>query len=91
MIIYTGGTIGMINQPGSNSLTPFDFEQILRHVPEIEKFGFNGKEVSFVGDTYHDFANINQIIDTCKKVNIYSLLKTYTNKFTFLQFFLLKH
>jgi len=41
MIIYTGGTIGMINQPGSNSLTPFDFEQILRHVPEIEKFGFN--------------------------------------------------
>ncbi len=41
MIIYTGGTIGMINQPGSHSLTPFDFEQILKHVPEIEKFGFN--------------------------------------------------
>ena len=41
MIIYTGGTIGMINQPGSHSLTPFNFEQILRHVPEIEKFGFN--------------------------------------------------
>ena len=40
MIIYTGGTIGMINQPGSRSLTPFDFEQILRHVPEIDKFGF---------------------------------------------------
>ena len=40
MIIYTGGTIGMINQPGSRSLTPFDFDQILRHVPEIEKFGF---------------------------------------------------
>ncbi|KPL12036.1 MAG: 1-alkyl-2-acetylglycerophosphocholine esterase [Bacteroides sp. SM1_62] len=40
MIIYTGGTIGMINQPGSRSLTPFDFEQILRHVPEIEKFGY---------------------------------------------------
>ncbi len=40
MIIYTGGTIGMINQPGSRSLAPFDFEQILRHVPEIEKFGY---------------------------------------------------
>ena len=39
MIIYTGGTIGMINQSGSRSLTPFDFEQILRHVPEIERFG----------------------------------------------------
>ena len=40
MIIYTGGTIGMINQPGARSLSPFDFDQILRHVPEIEKFGF---------------------------------------------------
>ncbi|MBN1951856.1 MAG: type I asparaginase [Bacteroidales bacterium] len=39
MIIYTGGTIGMINQPGSHSLTPFNFDQILRHIPEIEKFG----------------------------------------------------
>ena len=40
MIIYTGGTIGMINQAGSRILTPFDFDQILRHVPEIEKFGY---------------------------------------------------
>jgi L-asparaginase len=40
MIIYTGGTIGMINQPGTRSLTPFDFEQILRNVPEIERFGY---------------------------------------------------
>lgn len=40
MIIYTGGTIGMINQTGSHSLTPFDFDQILRHIPEIEKFGY---------------------------------------------------
>jgi L-asparaginase len=39
MILYTGGTIGMINQPGSRSLIPFDFGQILRHVPEIERFG----------------------------------------------------
>lgn len=40
MIIYTGGTIGMINQPGARSLSPFDFDQILKHVPEIEKFGY---------------------------------------------------
>jgi L-asparaginase len=46
MIIYTGGTIGMINQAGSRSLTPFDFEQILRHVPEIEKFGYRFKPVT---------------------------------------------
>ena len=39
LIIYTGGTIGMINIPGKKSLTPFDFEEIRRQVPEIEKFG----------------------------------------------------
>jgi L-asparaginase len=59
MIIYTGGTIGMINQPGSRTLTPFDFEQILRHVPEIEKFGYN-----FIPVTIHpvvDSSNIKPV------------------------------
>jgi L-asparaginase len=39
LLIYTGGTIGMITLPDKNSLTPFDFEEIRKHVPEIEKFG----------------------------------------------------
>ncbi|HEC44517.1 MAG TPA: type I asparaginase [Bacteroides sp.] len=46
LIIYTGGTIGMINIPGKKSLTPFDFEQIRRHVPEIEKFGHRFEAVT---------------------------------------------
>ncbi len=46
MIIYTGGTIGMINDPGTQSLTPFDFEQIRRHVPEIEKFRYHLSAIS---------------------------------------------
>ncbi|MFC2080994.1 asparaginase [Bacteroidota bacterium] len=39
LIIYTGGTIGMITEPDKNSLTPFNFKEIRRHVPEIEKYG----------------------------------------------------
>ncbi len=39
LIIYTGGTIGMITTPDKNSLTPFNFEEIRKHVPEIEKYG----------------------------------------------------
>ena len=39
LIIYTGGTIGMINQPTNHSLAPFDFEQVRKHVPELEKSG----------------------------------------------------
>ena len=47
LIIYTGGTIGMINRPGSDTLVPFDFDEVSRNVPEIEKFGFNLSAISF--------------------------------------------
>lgn len=46
LIIYTGGTIGMINEPGSRSLAPFDFEQIRQHVPELEKSGVHLEAVT---------------------------------------------
>lgn len=39
LIIYTGGTIGMVSGPDNRSLIPFDFEEIRRHVPEMERFG----------------------------------------------------
>lgn len=41
LIIYTGGTIGMINDPDTGALCPFNFEQIACEVPEIRSFGFN--------------------------------------------------
>lgn len=40
LIIYTGGTIGMVNDPETGALCPFDFEQIAKAVPEIKEFGF---------------------------------------------------
>lgn len=56
LIIYTGGTIGMINLPGKKSLTPFDFEQIRRHVPEIGKFGHR-----FDSETVHPIVDSSNI------------------------------
>ena len=41
LIIYTGGTIGMINDPVTGSLCPFSFEEIAKEVPEIQEFNFN--------------------------------------------------
>lgn len=41
LIIYTGGTIGMVNDPATGALCPFDFEQIAKAVPEIKEFGFS--------------------------------------------------
>lgn len=40
LIIYTGGTIGMVQDPTTGSLKPFDFENIASAVPEISEFKF---------------------------------------------------
>lgn len=47
LIIYTGGTIGMKQNPATGALEPFDFTQIEEEVPELRKFGFILDTVSF--------------------------------------------
>ena len=47
LIIYTGGTIGMINDPETGALGAFDFEHILVHVPALKRFGFQLNTISF--------------------------------------------
>jgi len=38
LLIYTGGTIGMNRNPTSGALEPFNFEHLLKRVPELEQF-----------------------------------------------------
>ncbi len=38
LLIYTGGTIGMVRNPHTKALEPFDFEHLLNHVPELRQF-----------------------------------------------------
>ncbi|MBK9190661.1 MAG: asparaginase [Crocinitomicaceae bacterium] len=40
LIIYTGGTIGMINDPETGALKPFDFEHLYNSVPELKQFNY---------------------------------------------------
>ncbi len=40
LIIYTGGTIGMINDPETGALKPFDFEHLYKSVPELKQFDY---------------------------------------------------
>ena len=40
LLIYTGGTIGMIENVETGALENFDFEQLQRHIPELQKFSF---------------------------------------------------
>ena len=39
-IIYTGGTIGMINDAETGALIPFDFQQIKENVPELARLNY---------------------------------------------------
>lgn len=40
LIIYTGGTIGMINDPETGALKPFDFESLYSSIPELKQFDY---------------------------------------------------
>ena len=53
LVIYTGGTLGMVYDEKAKHLIPFDFEQILDKIPELDRFGFNLTVISF-----------NQLIDS---------------------------
>ena len=39
-IIYTGGTIGMVNDAKTGALIPFNFEQIKENVPELARLNY---------------------------------------------------
>ena len=41
LLIYTGGTIGMIQNPETGALTNFNFDRLLQHVPEIKHFNLD--------------------------------------------------
>lgn len=47
LLIYTGGTIGMVQDPESGSLKPFDFEHLVDQVPELKKFKIKLSVYSF--------------------------------------------
>ena len=47
LLIYTGGTIGMKEDPHLQALTPFDFSQILEEVPELGKFAYRIDSYTF--------------------------------------------
>ena len=47
LLNYTGGTIGMKEDPSVQALKPFDFSQILEEVPELGKFAYKIDSYTF--------------------------------------------
>ncbi len=41
LLIYTGGTIGMIENPETGALENFNFDHLLTYVPELKRFNYS--------------------------------------------------
>jgi len=57
LIIYTGGTIGMMHDPETQVLMPLDFAQILARVPELDRLDYSLSIHSF--HPIIDSSNVN--------------------------------
>lgn len=57
MIVYTGGTIGMISDPKTGALVPFDFDHLMENVPKIGRLGYKISHQQF--DPPIDSSNMN--------------------------------
>jgi len=60
LVIYTGGTIGMVADQATGSLHPFDFDYLLDQIPEIKRFGYSIQAVSF--DPVIDSSNMTPAV-----------------------------
>lgn len=47
LLIYTGGTIGMVRDTNTGALVAFDFSDLLLHIPELKQLDCNIQSVSF--------------------------------------------
>jgi len=57
LVIYTGGTIGMMQDPQSGALVPFNFDTLYKHIPILENFHCRIDSYSF--EPLIDSSNMN--------------------------------
>lgn len=57
LVIYTGGTIGMMREPESGVLKPFNFDNMYHHIPILKNFNYKIDIYSF--DPLLDSSNVN--------------------------------
>lgn len=60
LVIYTGGTIGMVEDPETGALSPVDFEHLTDQIPEIRKFNCHIESISY--DPIIDSSNMDPAV-----------------------------
>lgn len=57
LLIYTGGTIGMVENPVTHALQPFDFSHLIDNVPKVKKLAYDIDNIQFENPI--DSSNMN--------------------------------
>jgi L-asparaginase len=47
LVIHTGGTIGMVREPNTETLKPLNFDALYHHLPVLENFGYRIEFTTF--------------------------------------------
>jgi hypothetical protein len=75
LVIYTGGTLGMVYETKGKQLVPFDFQQIIEKVPEISRLDFDITFLSLPEPI--DSSNMNPAI----WIELASIIGTYYEQY----------
>jgi L-asparaginase len=75
LLIYTGGTIGMMQDAHTNELRPFDFRSLTQQIPELNKFDIGLSSIAFKKPI--DSSNMHPVV----WVEIAKTIKDNYNKF----------
>ncbi len=75
LLVYTGGTIGMVKDYKTKALKAFDFSEIENKIPELQQLNCSIESISF--DTPIDSSNMN----TKYYVDLVEIIEANYNKF----------
>ena len=75
LMIYTGGTIGMIKDYDSNALKAFDFDHLYDKIPELKQLNCNIESVSFATPIDSSNMNTKYWVDIIEIIEKYYSLK----------------
>lgn len=71
LLIYTGGTIGMIKDPITNSLKAFNFDELLSKIPELKLLSHHIETYSFSNPKDSSDFDHTDYIDLAKAIESY--------------------
>ena len=75
LLIYTGGTIGMVKDPEKNTLIPFNFDKLLKAIPELKNEDLDLDNISIAKPI--DSSNMNPAVWTEIAILIEKNYKNY--------------